>query len=130
MLTHGAKVFHLHLLSHVVELGDILFLEISNVDLLAIRVLQCGKILTVFLHISRKTGRKIAAAFATTSTALLRPALGIVICRSRHGLYEVNQTINPAPENWHPASIQWDYLLETKPRTPLGKLIWEWKTRG
>ena len=86
MLAHGAKIFHLHLFGQGVQLGNILFLQITNVNLLAIGLLKRCKVFTMLLYISRQSGWNITTTLTATAT-LVRTTLGILICRSRHGVW-------------------------------------------
>ena len=84
MLAHGAEVFHAHILGHGVELGDILLLQVANIDGLAICFLERGEVLAVFLHVSGQPVGHVAAAAFASATAFLRAAFGIFRCRFGH----------------------------------------------
>ena len=42
MLTHGTEILDLHFLGHSVQLGDVLLLQVTDIDLLAVGFLQSG----------------------------------------------------------------------------------------
>ena len=105
MLAHGAEILDLHFLGHRVQLGDVLLLQVTDIDLLAVGFLQRGEILAVFLHVGRQTFGKIRGMGALAATALLRSTLiRLIIGGFGHN---TAQLMHPAPTDWRPVFL-WD----------------------
>ena len=100
MLAHGAEILDLHFLGHRVQLGDVLLLQVTDIDLLAVGFLQRGQVLAVFLHVGRQTFWEVGGIGAFTAAALLRPPLiGLIICGFGH---DPSPLTHPAPMGWRP----------------------------